>query len=324
MPVEVAPAFHQRTLRRLAKLTGADARLRLGLAPAGRPGADVSGKPFVTDNGNYVVDLFFPRAAGRRVVDGVAARCVPGGRGARAVPGVDAAGRSGRARRAGVMGAWSGRSLYWGSCVFASRRRRRRPGVAKHIGAREGPDGWQAISVEENDAPASPRSPTSPRVVPVDGETSLISAGQGPRRRFGEAEPFTGTVTARNDVERGSTLDDGPLAGRWWLNKWNDRTMKDTTIKHAHRLHEARGARRAMDKADDPNRLELHDQRTSIAIGEQIATGRNESSGGMETRVTALETKIDKLTVMRADPRHPSTPSAPSASAPATTHGYPE
>ena len=64
MPVEVAPAFHQRTLRRLAKLTGADARLRLGLAPAGRPGADVSGKPFVTDNGNYVVDLFFREPLG--------------------------------------------------------------------------------------------------------------------------------------------------------------------------------------------------------------------------------------------------------------------
>ena len=64
VPVEVAPAFHQRTLRRLAKLTGADARLRLGLAPAGRPGADVSGKPFVTDNGNYVVDLFFREPLG--------------------------------------------------------------------------------------------------------------------------------------------------------------------------------------------------------------------------------------------------------------------
>ena len=64
VPVEVAPAFHQRTLRRLAKLTGADARLRLGLAPAGRPGADMSGKPFVTDNGNYVVDLFFREPLG--------------------------------------------------------------------------------------------------------------------------------------------------------------------------------------------------------------------------------------------------------------------
>ena len=64
VPVEVAPAFHQRTLRRLAKLTGADARLRLGLAPAGRPGSDMSGKPFVTDNGNYVVDLFFREPLG--------------------------------------------------------------------------------------------------------------------------------------------------------------------------------------------------------------------------------------------------------------------
>ena len=28
-------------------------------------------------------------------------------------------------------------------------------------------------SLEETDAPASPRSPTSPRVLPVDGETSM-------------------------------------------------------------------------------------------------------------------------------------------------------
>jgi len=28
-------------------------------------------------------------------------------------------------------------------------------------------------SLEETDAPASPRSPTSPRVVPADGETSM-------------------------------------------------------------------------------------------------------------------------------------------------------
>lgn len=64
VPVEVAPAFHQRTARRLATLTGADARLRLGSAPAGRPGSAVTGQPFVTDNGNYCVDLFFRETLG--------------------------------------------------------------------------------------------------------------------------------------------------------------------------------------------------------------------------------------------------------------------
>ena len=103
MPVEVAPAFHQRTLRRLAKLTGADARLRLGLAPAGRPGSDVSGKPFVTDNGNYVVDLFFREPLGD-VWLMASQLVVSRGRGAQAVPGVDAVGRSVSARRAGGWG----------------------------------------------------------------------------------------------------------------------------------------------------------------------------------------------------------------------------
>jgi len=63
IPVEVAPACWQRTLRKLGALPTlprCDARLRRGNAPAGLPGCAVSASaaPYATDNGNYVVDLF--------------------------------------------------------------------------------------------------------------------------------------------------------------------------------------------------------------------------------------------------------------------------
>ena len=62
VPVEILPVFAQRTLRQIAALPAlapCDARLRYGDAPAGLDGvAPFPPKPFVTDNGNYVVDCF--------------------------------------------------------------------------------------------------------------------------------------------------------------------------------------------------------------------------------------------------------------------------
>jgi ribose 5-phosphate isomerase A len=62
VPVEILPVFAQRTLRQIAALPAlapCDARLRYGDAPAGLDGvAPFPPKPFVTDNGNYIVDLF--------------------------------------------------------------------------------------------------------------------------------------------------------------------------------------------------------------------------------------------------------------------------
>ena len=68
IPVEIAPAYHQRTLRRIANLESlgpCDARLRHGNAPAGLPGCAMPGDkdfaPFKTDNGNLIVDLFLQK-----------------------------------------------------------------------------------------------------------------------------------------------------------------------------------------------------------------------------------------------------------------------
>jgi len=66
LPVEISPFHSQRTLRRIAALPSlapCEARLRYGVAPAGlpgcaMPGSDADAKPFVTDNGNLIVDLF--------------------------------------------------------------------------------------------------------------------------------------------------------------------------------------------------------------------------------------------------------------------------
>jgi len=64
IPVEITPIYSQRTLRRivaLPTLSGCNARLRYGLAPAGLPGCAIPGDDaslFVTDNGNLIVDLF--------------------------------------------------------------------------------------------------------------------------------------------------------------------------------------------------------------------------------------------------------------------------
>lgn len=60
IPVEVAPFYAQRTVRSimaLPSLSPCDAQLRFGDAPAGMPGIG-SSKPFVTDNGNLIVDVF--------------------------------------------------------------------------------------------------------------------------------------------------------------------------------------------------------------------------------------------------------------------------
>lgn len=60
IPVEIAPFYAQRTVRSimaLPALSPCDAQLRFGDAPAGMPGVG-SAKPFVTDNGNYIVDVF--------------------------------------------------------------------------------------------------------------------------------------------------------------------------------------------------------------------------------------------------------------------------
>lgn len=60
IPVEVAPFYAQRTVRSimaLASLQPCDAQLRFGDSPAGMPGVG-SAKPFVTDNGNLIVDVF--------------------------------------------------------------------------------------------------------------------------------------------------------------------------------------------------------------------------------------------------------------------------
>ena len=88
MPVEVAPAFH-RTLRehlnsRVRTLDCAWVwRPRAGPAPAFR-------KTFVTDNGNYVVDLFFREPPSDVWLMASQLNACRGGR-ARALPGVDAA-----------------------------------------------------------------------------------------------------------------------------------------------------------------------------------------------------------------------------------------
>jgi len=64
IPVEIAPIYAQRTMRRIAALPSlqpCNARLRVGAAPAGFPGAPVGNQdasPFVTDNGNFIVDIF--------------------------------------------------------------------------------------------------------------------------------------------------------------------------------------------------------------------------------------------------------------------------
>lgn len=59
IPVEIAPFYAQRTVRAimaLPTLAPCDAQLRYGDAPAGMPGVG-SAKPFVTDNGNLIVDV---------------------------------------------------------------------------------------------------------------------------------------------------------------------------------------------------------------------------------------------------------------------------
>jgi len=60
IPVEIAPFYAQRTVRcimALPSLSPCDAQLRFGDAPAGMPGVG-SAKPYVTDNGNLIVDIF--------------------------------------------------------------------------------------------------------------------------------------------------------------------------------------------------------------------------------------------------------------------------
>lgn len=62
IPVEVAPFYAQRTVRAitaLPSLAPCDAQLRYGDAPTGFPGVG-SAKPFVTDNGNLIVDVRKP------------------------------------------------------------------------------------------------------------------------------------------------------------------------------------------------------------------------------------------------------------------------
>ena len=54
------PAFHQRTLRRLAKLTGVTRDWRRVWRRRAGPGM-MPGKPFVTDNGNYAWSIYFFR-----------------------------------------------------------------------------------------------------------------------------------------------------------------------------------------------------------------------------------------------------------------------
>ena len=76
--MEIAPAYHQRTLRKLANLPSlqpAVARLRVGAAPAGFPGCAMPGDDgaavYKTDNGNFIVDLFLeaPLRDVRRAAD---------------------------------------------------------------------------------------------------------------------------------------------------------------------------------------------------------------------------------------------------------------
>jgi len=60
IPVEIAPFYAQRTLRAICTLPSlgqCDAQLRYGDHPAGMPGVGAA-KPFVTDNGNFIVDIF--------------------------------------------------------------------------------------------------------------------------------------------------------------------------------------------------------------------------------------------------------------------------
>jgi len=62
LPVEITPFCHEHTLRKVAALPaakGCEAKLRLGSAATG---STVDGdEPAVTDNGNYIVDLFFKK-----------------------------------------------------------------------------------------------------------------------------------------------------------------------------------------------------------------------------------------------------------------------
>ena len=73
-------------------------------------------------------------------------------------------------------------------------------------------------SLEETDAPASPRSPTSPRVVPVDsGNETSLSALQGKDSTRGEealSPKGSGTVTSRDDGDddAATPLDDEPVS----------------------------------------------------------------------------------------------------------------
>ena len=63
LPVEITPFCWEHTLGKVAKLpslAGCEAKLRLGSAATG---SAVDGdEPAVTDNGNYIVDLFFKEA----------------------------------------------------------------------------------------------------------------------------------------------------------------------------------------------------------------------------------------------------------------------
>jgi len=63
LPVEITPFCWEHTMRtvsQLPSLTGCEAKLRLGSAATG---STVDGdEPAVTDNGNYIVDLFFTEA----------------------------------------------------------------------------------------------------------------------------------------------------------------------------------------------------------------------------------------------------------------------
>ena len=168
--------------------------------------------------------------------------------------------------------------------------------------------GDQQSTVEETDgAPASPRSPTSPRVVPVDhGETSNEAQLQLDASR-GDETPTSINSSAvmvhEDNDDAAPPLDDepGPAASQRYDDEEKrdlDPTASDgiVTIKHVRLKRMITDALddTKRDKADDPNRLNY-----TINAVEAIVENRSQrTEQNLRSELAAMEKKIDKLTDM--------------------------
>ena len=142
-------------------------------------------------------------------------------------------------------------------------------------------------SLVEADAPASPRSPTSPRVLPVDGSETSMPAVQSIRSRL---ELITETA---------------PIASRLptWMLPTNDKDSIKKSITEA--FDDVK-----KDKADDPNRINYtinaveaivdnRSQRTEQNLREMAATQQRLEAELAETRKELSEMKSEMMALLQ-------------------------